>query len=217
MVVTTFWLYSRLLLAGASWHLAVSCTAVMHLVLLPSVSTGWPALNEGSSNHLSRFLSLEKKQINILLPHYFLMDYLSRCFCLHQSLNRLTTVLSTWGLGSGLKNRVEIPPQRSAVFPRGWCPPSSPVNINLHEFLRGGLLFAFEIELCQNKEMREVCREERDEMRWDLGSSGGGECEAQLECQETNLAVIVRKWEWRGFGGRGREERHAGGFQQRRH
>lgn len=38
-------------------------------------------------------------------------------------------------------------------------------------------------------------------MRWDLGS-GGGECEAQLECQETNLAVIVRKWEGRGFGGR---------------
>lgn len=95
-----------------------------------------------------------------------------------------------------IENRAEIPPQRSAALPRGWCPPSpsSPVNINLREFLRGGLLFAFEIELCQNKEMREVCREERDEMRWDLGS-GGGECEAQLECQETNLAVIVRKWE----------------------
>lgn len=29
-------------LAGASRHLAVNCTAVMHLVLLPSVSMGWP-------------------------------------------------------------------------------------------------------------------------------------------------------------------------------
>lgn len=31
-------------------------------------------------------------------------------------------------------------------------------------------------------------------MRWDI-RSGGGEWKAELECEQRNLAVIVRKWE----------------------
>lgn len=107
------------------------------------------------------FISQEILLENTLVQHYLLIDSVSNfffAFIRSQTIKLLSFQLEA----ETLDKKNELGPHHSAS---SWSPHGTYPSIK-HQpagFLRGGLLFAFEIKLCQNKEMKGML----GGVRWD--------------------------------------------------